>query len=407
MNAAPPSPSIAIIGAGPAGLFAAEILSAKGCRVQVFDRMPSVGRKLLMAGRSGLNLTHSEPLERFLCRYGKAQNWLEPAIRTFPPSALTQWAEGLGQTCFSGSSGRVFPTAMKASPLLRAWLQRLTEQGVQIRTRHRFMGWDGASLLFETADGQASIRADATVLTMGGASWSRLGSDGRWADLLTDEIKPFAPANCGFLPDWPSDFTARHEGSVLHSVGLTFRAQQTRGDLTITARGLEGSALYALSTDLRDKITTEKRAVLTLDLRPTLSVDDILKRLLAQRERESQSNRLRKALSLDVPSRDLLKSATPKDATPLQLAQTIKAVPLPLIGMDALDRAISTAGGVHQAAVDEQFMLKSRPGVFVAGEMLDWEAPTGGYLLQGCFSTAHAAANGVLGWLESSNSAIA
>lgn len=407
MNAASPPPSVAIIGAGPAGLFAAEILSARGCRVQVFDRMPSVGRKLLMAGRSGLNLTHSEPLDRFLSRYGKARNWLEPAISTFPPSALMEWAEGLGQVCFSGSSGRVFPTAMKASPLLRAWLQRLTEQGVQIHTRYRFMGWDGATLLFETADGQTSVRADATILTMGGASWSRLGSDGRWADFMTGETAPFAPANCGFLPDWPADFAARHEGSVLHSVGLSFGTQQTRGDLTITSRGLEGSALYALSADLRDRITAEGRAILTLDLRPTLSVDDVLKRLLAQRERESQSNRLRKALSLDAPSRDLLKSATPKDATQLQLAQTIKALPLPLIGMDALDRAISTAGGVRQDAVDERFMLKSRPSVFVAGEMLDWEAPTGGYLLQGCFSTAHAAANGVLGWLESSNSAIA
>ncbi len=407
MNAASPSPSIDIIGAGPAGLFAAEILSARGCRVQVFDQMPSVGRKLLMAGRSGLNLTHSEPLDRFLQRYGKAQDWLEPAIRAFPPSALTEWAEGLGQCCFSGSSGRIFPRAMKASPLLRAWLRRLSEQGVEIHTRHRFMGWDGKHLLFETPDGQKSVQADATLLTMGGASWSRLGSDGRWADLLTGETALFAPANCGFLPGWPADFAARHEGSVLHSVGLTFGTRQTRGDLTITSRGLEGSALYALSADLRENILKEGRAVLTLDLRPTLSADDVLKRLLAQRERESQTNRLRKALSLDAASRELLRSATPKDASPLQLARSIKALPLPLIGMDALDRAISTAGGVRQDAVDGRFMLKSRPGVFVAGEMLDWEAPTGGYLLQGCFSTAYAAANGVLGWLESRNSAIA
>ncbi|MBS1102725.1 TIGR03862 family flavoprotein [Gluconobacter sp. Dm-62] len=407
MNAASPSPSIAIIGAGPAGLFAAEILSARGCRVQVFDQMPSVGRKLLMAGRSDLNLTHSEPLDRFLQRYGKAQDWLEPIIRAFSPEALTEWAEGLGQSCFSGSSGRVFPTAMKASPLLRAWLRRLAEQGTEIHTRHRFVGWNGERLLFETPDGQKSVQADATLLTMGGASWSRLGSDGCWADLLTGETAPFAPANCGFLPDWPTDFAARHEGSVLHSVGLSFGTRQTRGDLTITSRGLEGSALYALSADLRERILNERRAVLTLDLRPTLSAEDVLKRLLAQRERESQTNRLRKALSLDAPSRELLRFATPKDASPLQLAQNIKALPLPLIGMDALDRAISTAGGVRQDAVDGRFMLKSRPGVFVAGEMLDWEAPTGGYLLQGCFSTAHAAANGVLGWLESCNSAIA
>lgn len=407
MNTASPPPSIAIIGAGPAGLFAAEILSARGCRVQVFDRMPSVGRKLLMAGRSGLNLTHSEPLDRFVTRYGTARHWLEPALRAFPPSALTEWAEGLGQACFSGSSGRIFPTAMKASPLLRAWLQRLAGQGVEIHTRHHFVGWNDGSLLFETVEGQKSFQADATLLTLGGASWSRLGSDGHWAQLLTSETAPFAPSNCGFLPDWPAGFTQRHEGSVLHSVGLSFGTRQARGDLTVTSRGLEGSALYALSADLRETIRHDGRAVLMLDLRPTLSADDILKRLLAQRERESQTNRLRKALALDAPSRDLLRHTTPKDATPLQLAQTLKALPLPLIGMDALDRAISTAGGVRQDAVDGRFMLKSRPGVFVAGEMLDWEAPTGGYLLQGCFSTAYAAANGVLGWLESRNSAIA
>ncbi|MEJ5140883.1 TIGR03862 family flavoprotein [Gluconobacter albidus] len=411
MTTASPSPSIgpsiAIIGAGPAGLFAAEILAARGCRVQVFDRMPSVGRKLLMAGRSGLNLTHSEPLDRFLKRYGNAQDWLEPAIRAFPPEALRQWAEGLGQPCFSGSSGRVFPKAMKASPLLRAWLERLAQQGVTIRTRHRFVSWEGSDPVFDTPDGRISVQADATLLTMGGASWSRLGSDGLWADLLPDETASFAPANCGFLPDWPADFAARHDGSVLHSVGLSFNGQHSRGDLTITARGLEGSALYALSAALRDAIRRGGRAVLTLDLRPTLSAGDVLKRLLAQRERESQSNRLRKALALDAPSRELLKFATPKDATPLQLAHTLKALPLPLIGMDTLDRAISTAGGVRRDAMDASFMLTSRPGVFVAGEMLDWEAPTGGYLLQGCFSTAYAAANGVLGWLESRNSAIA
>ncbi|MBF0875973.1 TIGR03862 family flavoprotein [Gluconobacter cerevisiae] len=401
------APSIAIIGAGPAGLFAAEILSARGCRVQVFDRMPSVGRKLLMAGRSGLNLTHSEALDRFLKRYGNAQDWLEPAIRAFPPEALRQWTERLGQPCFSGSSGRVFPKAMKASPLLRAWLERLAQQGVTIRTRHRFVGWDGSTPVFDTPDGRISVHADATLLTMGGASWSRLGSDGLWADLLPEDTAPFAPANCGFMPNWTADFAIRHEGSVLHSVGLSFGGQQSRGDLTITTRGLEGSALYALSAALRDAIQRDRQAVLTLDLRPTLSAEDVLKRLLAQRERESQANRLRKALALDAPSRELLRLATPKNATPLQLAQTLKALPLSLIGMDALDRAISTAGGVRRDAVDARLMLTSRPGVFVAGEMLDWEAPTGGYLLQGCFSTAYAAANGVLGWLESSSSAIA
>ncbi|GBR70024.1 NAD(FAD)-utilizing dehydrogenase [Gluconobacter kanchanaburiensis NBRC 103587] len=371
-----------------------------------------MGRKLLMAGRSGLNLTHSEPLGRFLKRYGNAQDWLEPAIRAFPPEALRQWAEGLGQPCFTGSSGRVFPKAMKASPLLRAWLERLAQQGVTIQTRHRFVSWEGSDPVFDTPDGRISVQADATLLTMGGASWSRLGSDGLWADLLPDDTAPFAPANCGFLPDWPADFAARHDGSVLHSVGLSFGGlsfdeHQSRGDLTITARGFEGSALYALSAALRDAIRRDGQAVLTLDLRPTLSNEEVLKRLLAQRERESQSNRLRKALALDAPSQELLRLATPKNATPLQLAQTLKALPLPLVGMDALDRAISTAGGVQREVVDTRFMLTSRPGVFVAGEMLDWEAPTGGYLLQGCFSTAHAAANGVLGWLESSNSAIA
>ncbi|WP_040507652.1 TIGR03862 family flavoprotein [Gluconobacter morbifer] len=400
------SRSIAIIGAGPAGLFAADILSRHGCAVQVFDRMPSVSRKLLMAGRSGLNLTHAEPLDRFLSRYGTAQDWLEPAIRAFPPEALRHWAEELGQPCFTGSSGRIFPKSMKASPLLRAWLARLTARGVQFHTRHNFAGWEGNTLRFETPDGPRSVQADATLLAMGGASWSRLGSNGAWATLFPDETASFAPANCGFRPDWTPDFLDQHDGSVLHSVMLSFEGRKTRGDLTVTTRGLEGSALYALSAPLREAIARTGQATLTLDLRPALDQNAILQRLLAQRPRESQSNRLRKALALDGLSRALLRNGTPKHATPQQLAAALKALPLTLTGTDTLDRAISTSGGLRQDALDARFMLRNYPGVFAAGEILDWEAPTGGYLLQGCFSTAHAAANGILGWLESSYSAI-
>jgi len=406
MSRFPTPPSVAIIGAGPAGLFAAEYLSAHGCRVEIFEQMPSVGRKLLMAGRSGLNLTHSEPLERFLTRYGSAQNWLSPALQAFPPEALRDWAEDLGQPCFSGTSGRVFPKSMKASPLLRTWLARLAEQDVAIRTRHRFTGWDGKALCFQTPEGPVTFSPDAVILAMGGASWSRLGSDGKWADLLAAETAPFAPANCGFTPDWSDDFLRRHEGNILHSVGLSFENEKTRGDLTITARGLEGSALYALSARLREAIARDGSATILLDLRPTLSEDAALKRLQAQRPRESLSNRLRKAFALDSTARELLRDATPKDATPHQLTQTLKALPIALTGTDTLDRAISTAGGLRQDALDEHFMIRSRPGVFAAGEMLDWEAPTGGYLLQGCFSTGLAAAKGVLGWLESSVSGI-
>ena len=400
------SPFVAIIGAGPAGLFAAEYLSAHGCQVEVFEQMPSVGRKLLMAGRSGLNLTHSEPLDRFLARYGAAQGWLSPAIHAFPPNQLHEWAEGLGQPCFSGSSGRVFPKSMKASPLLRAWLARLAKQGVILRTRHRFTGWEGKHICFETTEGSATVSPDAIILAMGGASWSRLGSDGKWADLFAAETAPFAPANCGFTPDWSEDFLSRHEGNILRSVGLSFENQKSRGDLTITARGLEGSALYALSARLREAIARDGSVTILLDLRPTLSEDAALKRLQAQRPRESLSNRLRKAFALDSTARELLRNATPKDATPHQLTQILKALPITLTGTDTLDRAISTAGGLRQDALDEHFMIRSRPGVFAAGEMLNWEAPTGGYLLQGCFSTGLAAAKGVLGWLESSVSGI-
>ncbi|MEJ5156113.1 TIGR03862 family flavoprotein [Gluconobacter wancherniae] len=409
MNASTPPFTIAIIGAGPAGLFAAELLSAKGCRVTIFDSMPSVGRKFLMAGRSGLNLTHDEPFERFLTRYGTAQEWLAPALKAFPPTALRKWAEDLGQPCFVGSSGRIFPKAMKASPLLRAWLGRLAVQNVEIRTRHRLKARNAeGSLIFETPDGPATIKADATLLAMGGASWSRLGSDGKWTTLLEpSEITPFAPANCGFLPDWNDTFRERHSGAILHSVALNFDGRTTRSDLTLTARGLEGSALYALSAPLRNAVARNGKAVLSLDLRPMMTQADILRRLLAQRPRESQSNRLRKSLALDSLSRDLLRAATPKDATPATLADTIKALPLTITGTDALDSAISTAGGIRQDALDEHFMLHRHSGLFAAGEMLDWEAPTGGYLLQGCFSTAFAAAEGMLRWLESSHSAIA
>ncbi|WP_249110387.1 TIGR03862 family flavoprotein [Neokomagataea anthophila] len=401
-----PAQTIDIIGAGPTGLMAAEQLSASGHHVHLYDAMPSVGRKFLMAGRSGLNLTHAEPLDHFLTRYGTAQSWLEPAIRAFPPEALRAWAEELGQPCFTGSSGRVFPKTLKASPLLRAWLNRLTASGVSLHTRHRFTQCSAAGNHFSTPNGEHISQPAATLLALGGASWSRLGSDGAWSHLFPGTVTPFAPSNCGFVPAWSPEFQTRHDGTILHGIALTIEGHTRRGDLTVTQRGLEGSALYALSPILREQLAQHGQVTTTLDLRPTLTITQIEERLNAQRPRESLSNRLRKALSLDTLGRDLLRDATPKGATPTELARAIKALPLTLKATDTLDRAISTAGGLKHSAMNEHYMLHTHPGLFAAGEMLDWEAPTGGYLLQACFSTGLAAAKGITHWLESQDSAI-
>ena len=382
---------------------AAEVLAVAGKSVTVFDHMPSAGRKLLMAGRGGLNLTHSEPIEGFLPRYGKGAARLAPAIQAFPPEALRAWAEGLGQSLFVGTSGRVFPRAMKASPLLRAWLLRLNSLGVRFAFRHRWQGFgaDPQTLLFE---GAPPIEAESVVLAMGGASWPRLGSDGGWASLLAERgvaVAPFAPANCGFTIAWTQMFRERFAGTPLKSVALRWNGRVSRGDATVTAYGIEGGAVYALSSVLRDEIMARGEASVTLDLRPNLTEAVLADKLRALRPRDSLSNGLRRTLSLAPVGVNVLREAgSPPPHDPAALAALIKAVPLRLTGYEGLGRAISSAGGVTWDEVDDRFMLRRLPGVFMAGEMLDWEAPTGGYLLQACMATGVAAGHGMLDWLE-------
>jgi uncharacterized flavoprotein (TIGR03862 family) len=389
--------AVAVIGGGPAGLFAAETLAAAGHAVTVHDRMPSVGRKFLMAGRGGLNLTHSEAFEGFVARYGGAAGRLRPILEAFPPAALVAWAEGLGQPTFVGSSGRVFPKVLNASPLLRAWLARLAGLGVTIRTRSEWRGWtDDGALRFRTPDGEISERPDATVLALGGASWPRLGSDGGWTAWL-DEVAPFRPANMGFDVGW-SPVMQSFAGQPLKGVAVTFRDRTVRGEAMVTRYGLEGGALYALSAPLRDAIEVDGSTTIAFDLRPDMTAGALTARLSHPKAGQSLSNHLRKALKLSPVEINLLREGHGKDlpAQPAALAAAIKATPIRLTGVQPLARAISSAGGVSLAALDDDLMLRDRPGVFAAGEMLDWEAPTGGYLLQASFATGLAAARGAL-----------
>jgi uncharacterized flavoprotein (TIGR03862 family) len=397
--------TVAVVGGGPAGLIAAETLSTAGLAVTVYDAMPSVGRKLLMAGRGGLNLTHSEEIERFVSRYGAAAPWVRPMLDAFPSSALVAWAEGLGQPTFVGGSGRVFPKTMKASPLLRAWLARLEAQGVRIQTRSRWVGWtDDGGLAF---DGGETVQADAVVLALGGASWPRLGSNGAWAPVLAKqgvELSPFRPANVGFDVAWSETFRDRFEGQPLKAVAMTHGGERVRGDVMVTRYGLEGGAAYALSARLRDAIDREGSTKIWIDLRPDIRDGRLTERLSIPHAGQSLATYLRKAAKLSPLEINLLREAHGRDlpSEPRALAVAIKGAPLKLTGVQGLARAISSAGGVALEAVDEALMLKARPGVFVAGEMLDWEAPTGGYLLQASFATGIAAANGALAWLDRS-----
>ena len=389
---------------------AAEVLSQGGARVTVYDAMPSAGRKFLMAGRGGLNLTHSEPLPAFLARYREATPRLADAIEAFPPDALLAWSEALGQPTFVGSSGRVLPKAFKASPLLRAWLRRLDAAGVQFAFRHRWTGWRGQGhLSFETPEGLRTIEARAAILALGGASWPRLGSDGAWANLLAAKdmtISPLRPANSGFTVAWSDVFRDRFEGQPLKGVAFALGDQAVRGEAIITGTGIEGGAIYALSAELREAILRDGEAMLNVALRPDLAAEELVKKLSAPRGKQSFSNFLRKALSLSPVAIGLLYEAIKVSGAPAgsmtasDLARVINAAPIKLKGVAPIARAISTAGGIAFDEVDADFMLSKLPGVFAAGEMLDWEAPTGGYLLQACFATGVAAGKGALRWLS-------
>ena len=404
---------VAIIGAGPAGLMAAEVLANSGASVTVYDAMPSAGRKFLMAGRGGLNLTHSEALPQFLARYREAMPHLKAAIEAFSPSALREWSEALGQPTFVGSSGRVFPQAFKASPLLRAWLRRLDASGVQFALRHRWIGWDDhGHLLFETPDGQRVVDARAVVLALGGASWPRLGSDGSWVEALAAKgvtISPLRPANSGFTVAWSDIFRDRFQGQPLKGIALSFGAHIVRGEAMITAAGIEGGAVYALSASLRETVLEQGQATLHIALRPDLDRSDLATRLAAPRAKQSFSNWLRKAAHLSPVGIGLLQEAAMASGVALsqipaaELAAWINAVPVQLNGVAPIARAISTAGGIAFDELDDGFMIRRLPGIFAAGEMLDWEAPTGGYLLQASFATGAAAGRGVLRWLDRLN----
>jgi len=403
--------AVAVIGAGPAGLMAAEVLAQGGARVTVYDAMPSAGRKFLMAGRGGLNLTHSEPLPTFLARYREAMPHLAPAIEAFPPQALRDWSETLGQPTFVGSSGRVFPGAFKASPLLRAWLRRLDSAGVQFALRHRWIGWDESGrLTFQTADGPHVIDATATVLALGGASWPRLGSDGAWTAMLAAKgvkISAIRPANSGFTVVWSDIFRDRFEGQPLKGVALSFGSHAVRGEVIVTRTGIEGGAVYALSAELREAIVESGQATLNIALRPDLETADLVGRLSQPKGKQSLSNFLRKAALLPPVAIGLLQEAAKASGlslaslSPADLARLINALQIQLTGTAPIARAISTAGGISFDELDADFMLRRVPGIFAAGEMLDWEAPTGGYLLQASFATGAAAGRGVLKWFRS------
>ncbi len=405
--------TVAIIGGGPAGLMAAEVLSthSHSVKVDVYDSMPSLGRKFLMAGKGGLNITHAEPLEQFVSRYGKRHAQIEPMLKTFGPDELRQWVHGLGIETFVGTSGRVFPVGMKASPLLRAWLKRLSDSGVTFHLRHKWIGSivpaenGGLSVLsFETPDGEKVVKADAVLLALGGGSWSRLGSDGAWTSWLRDvgaEVEPLRPSNCGFDVAWTSHFRERFEGHPIKSVVLSFGSFHQQGEFIVTQAGVEGSLIYAASALLRDEIEARGKAVMMLDLTPDRSHEWLVERLSRSRGSRSMASHLEKTVNIKGVKAGLLHEFVSKeDFSHLQpLAHFIKNLPIPLIATRPLDEAISGAGGVTFESLDEHLMLRVLPGVFCAGEMLDWEAPTGGYLITACMASGYTAGHGMLKWL--------
>ena len=410
---------VAVIGGGPAGLMAAEVLAAGGVRVDLFDAMPSVGRKFLLAGKGGLNLTHSEPLEPlFLDRYAARRTALAPLLHRFGPAELRAWAQALGVSTFIGSSGRVFPTDLKAAPLLRAWLHRLRAAGVVFHMRHRWLGWadavsaGGSGLRFATPAGETVVDADAVVLALGGGSWARLGSDGAWVPWLAArgiDVAPLQPSNCGFdvTPGWTDFFRSRFAGQPLKNVALSIatadgETHRQAGEFIVTEGGVEGSLVYALSGPARDTIAATGQAVVQIDLLPQRSAEFVRDEVARPRGARSLSTHLKSRLGIDGVKAALLHELLPRDrlADPARLASALKALPLTLVATRPIDEAISTAGGVSFAALDDRFMLRAATGVFAAGEMLDWEAPTGGYLLQATFATGAAAGQGMARWLK-------
>ncbi len=400
---------VVVIGGGPAGLMAAEILSTAGQKVYLFDHKPTLGRKFLMAGRGGLNLTHSEPLPSFLTKYGAAESFLRPLIKEFSPDALRQWCEDLGQPTYIGTSGRVFPKAMKASPLLRAWLGRLETLGVEFRLQRRWTGWnDAGALTFTAPDGGLEIvdNAAATLLALGGGSWPSLGSDGVWMDILGDHhvpLTPLAPSNCGFVVPWSDFFKNKYAGHPLKNIALLCGDASVNGEMMITANGIEGGAVYALSSHIRDALSHHHECTLYIDLRANQTREDILSKLnRTPRARQSFSTYLQKTLGLSSAAMNILREydRNIQNLPTGSLAALIKSLPLKITDAFPMERAISTAGGITLNAVDENLMIKQMPGVFCAGEMLDWEAPTGGYLLQASFATGVRAANGIRTYLS-------
>jgi uncharacterized flavoprotein (TIGR03862 family) len=395
---------VAVVGGGPAGLMAAETLLAAGVAVDLYERMPSLGRKFLLAGRGGLNLTHSESLPEFLSRYGARRAELEPLIDVFGPSDLRAWAAGLGVETFVGTSGRIFPTEMKAAPLLRAWLHRLRQAGLRIHVGHRWLGWVGDALRFITPAGEREARADAVILALGGGSWSKFGSDGAWVPLLAGRgvaVAPLRPANCGFDVGWSAHFRAKYAGQPVKPVRLEWQGVSRQGEFVVTEAGVEGSLIYAFSAPLRDAIASQGQATPHLDLAPDWPLTRLVGELAHPRGAKSFSSHLRSRVGIKGVKAGLLREVLPPEALadPVRLAGAIKALPLTLAAPRPLEEAISSAGGVSFEGLDRRLMLKHLPGVFCAGEMLDWEAPTGGYLLTACFASGRRAGQGVLEWL--------
>jgi uncharacterized flavoprotein (TIGR03862 family) len=397
--------TVAVIGGGPAGLMAAEVLSQGGVRVDVYDAMPSVGRKFLMAGKGGLNLSHAEPREQFLGRYRDRRTFVEPWLNAFGAVELRAWARDLGVETYVGSSGRIFPSDMKAAPLLRAWLHRLRATGVRFHMRHRWLGLtEGGSLRFATPDGEVAVRTDAVVLALGGGSWARLGSDGAWLPVLEElgvAVAPLRPANCGFDVPWSEHFRTKFAGQPVKSVAATFAGERRMGEFVVTEHGVEGGLIYALSARLRDAIEANGYADLEIDLLPGKSYERVLADVAHPRGSRSMASHLQSRVGVAGVKAGLLRECVPKEdfGVPPGLTLAIKSLKLRLVSPRPIDEAISSAGGVRFDALDEHLMLREKPGVFCAGEMLDWEAPTGGYLLTACLASGHAVGQGVLDWL--------